>query len=37
MGDALRCFACGSTSMIYKLAKIFCADCHRLVANCCGD
>jgi len=35
--DTLRCFACGSTDFIYKLAKVFCARCHRLVENCCGD
>ncbi len=33
----MRCFACGSTEMIHKLAKVFCARCHRLLANCCGD
>ncbi|HXM17394.1 MAG TPA: hypothetical protein VN934_01120 [Candidatus Tumulicola sp.] len=35
--ENLRCYACGSTDVVYRIAKIYCAKCGRLIENCCGD
>ena len=35
--ETITCFVCGSNDTREQHAKVFCAQCHTLLENCCGD